>query len=47
MKLLIEHGADVNARGGEYGNALQIASYKGHEEIAKLLMENGARIKWI
>ena len=26
------------------GNALQAASYKGHEPIAKLLIENGADI---
>jgi hypothetical protein len=24
--------ADVNAQGGEYGNALQAASYGGHEK---------------
>jgi ankyrin repeat protein len=27
VKLLVEKGADVNTQGGEYGNALQAASY--------------------
>jgi ankyrin repeat protein len=26
-----------------YGNALQSASYEGHEAIAKLLIDNGSR----
>ncbi|KAK4220461.1 hypothetical protein QBC38DRAFT_207355, partial [Podospora fimiseda] len=34
---LIGKGADVNAQGGEYGNALQAASSGGHQEIVKLL----------
>jgi len=32
--------ADVNAQGGEYGNALQAASCHGYEAIVKLLLEN-------
>jgi len=32
----------VNAWGGSYGNALQAASYGGHEAITKLLLEKGA-----
>ena len=43
-KLLMEKGADVNAEGGYYGNALQAASYNGHEAIAKLLIEKGADV---
>ncbi|CAG8263195.1 unnamed protein product [Penicillium salamii] len=41
---LIGKGADVNARGGEYGNALQAASLEGHQEIVKLLLDKGADI---
>jgi ankyrin repeat protein len=39
----MEAGADVNAR-NKYGKtALMIASYERYEEIAKLLMEAGAK----
>jgi hypothetical protein len=31
VSLLVDKGADVNAQGGAYGNALQTASYRGHE----------------
>jgi ankyrin repeat protein len=34
----------VNAQGGYYGNALQAASYKGHELVVKLLLDKGADI---
>ncbi|KAK4891543.1 hypothetical protein LTR27_009874 [Elasticomyces elasticus] len=38
VRALLEAGADVNARGGEYGNALQAASYNGHTEIVEALL---------
>jgi hypothetical protein len=41
---LIGKGADVNAQGGEFGNALQAASSKGHQEIVKLLLDKGADV---
>ncbi|KAK4220401.1 hypothetical protein QBC38DRAFT_404939, partial [Podospora fimiseda] len=41
---LIGKGADVNAQGGEYGNALQAASEAGHQEIVKLLLDKGADV---
>jgi ankyrin repeat protein len=44
VKLLLENGAEVNAKGGLYGNALQAASYGGNEAIVKLLLENGAEV---
>lgn len=43
-KLLFNKGADVNAKGGLYGNALQVASCEGHEVIAKLLLGKGADV---
>jgi ankyrin repeat protein len=43
-KLLLQKGADVNARGGTYGNALQAASSNGHEAIVHLLLEQGADV---
>ena len=41
---LLKNGVDVNVQGGEYGNALQAASYNGHDTIARLLIENGADV---
>jgi predicted kinase len=35
---------DVNAQGGYYGNALQAASFKGHQGVVKLLLEEGADV---
>ena len=37
--MLLEKGADVNAQGGEYENALQAASSRGHGAIVKVLLE--------
>jgi hypothetical protein len=44
LKLLLDKGADVNAHGGRYGNALQAASSRGHEQIVKLLLDKGADV---
>ena len=41
---LIEKGADVNAQGGWYENALKVASTTGHVKIVQLLLDNGADI---
>jgi ankyrin repeat protein len=44
VELLLGKGADVNAQGsgGEYGNALQAASFRGHEKVVELLLGRGA-----
>jgi ankyrin repeat protein len=42
--LVFEDGADINAQGGVYGNALQAASFKGHNKTVKLLLAHGADI---
>ena len=43
-RLLLDKEADVNAQGGYYGNALQAASDRGHEQIVKLLLDNKAEV---
>jgi ankyrin repeat protein len=44
VRLLLEKGAEVNAKGGPYGTALQAASYSGHEAVVRLLLEKGAEV---
>jgi hypothetical protein len=41
--MLIDKGADVNAQGGRYGNALQAASARGQKAVVKMLMAWGTR----
>jgi ankyrin repeat protein len=40
--MLLNKGADVNAHGGHYGNALQAASVDGHNQVVKMLLDKGA-----
>jgi hypothetical protein len=44
VEQLLEDGADVNAQGGQYGNALQAASYMGHLAVVELLLSQGADV---
>ena len=37
VQRLLEEGADVNAQGGHYDNALQTASDRGHGQIFQRL----------
>jgi ankyrin repeat protein len=39
----LDKGADVNAQGGYFGNALQAASAEGYQEIVQLLLDKGAQ----
>lgn len=41
---LLDMGALVNAQGGEYGNALQAASWQGNEALVRLLLEKGVDV---
>jgi ankyrin repeat protein len=41
VRLLLDKGADVNAQGGVYGNALYAASIRGHEAVVQLLRDKG------
>jgi ankyrin repeat protein len=43
-RTLLDNGAEVNAQGGAYGNALQAASARGHEQVVKTLLNAGADI---
>ncbi|KAJ5520152.1 NACHT nucleoside triphosphatase [Penicillium fimorum] len=36
--------AAFNAQGGEYGNALQAASYSGHEKVVQILLDHDADV---
>jgi hypothetical protein len=40
--MLLDKGADVNAQGGDYGNALQAASWGRHKQVVKMLLDAGA-----
>jgi ankyrin repeat domain-containing protein 50 len=42
--LLLEQGADANAQGGRYGNALQTAAICGKEAVVGELLERGAAV---
>jgi ankyrin repeat protein len=44
VRLLLERGANVNARGGQYGCALHTALAKRNEKLAQLLIKSGADI---
>jgi len=43
-KLLLEHGANINAQGEHLDTALVAASRGGHKTLVKLLFDNGADI---
>jgi len=44
VRLLLENGANVNARDRYGWTALMWAVFKGYKEIVKLLLENGADV---
>ncbi|KAI8210061.1 putative ankyrin repeat protein [Colletotrichum sp. SAR 10_76] len=41
---LLDMGADVNAQGGKYGNALQAACHAENSDMIRLLLDRGAEI---
>jgi ankyrin repeat protein len=44
VQLLLEKGADVNAKDDDGRTALMLAAEKGHTEIVQLLLERGANV---
>jgi ankyrin repeat protein len=44
--LVEEAGADVNARGGYFGSALNISFLRGSLDMIKLILDKGADIDW-
>ena len=44
LSLLIENGADINAKANDGWTALMEAAYEGHIETIKFLIEKGADI---
>ena len=44
VRLLIEYGADVNARGEYYDTPLHLASYSGSADTVRLLIKHGAEV---
>ena len=44
VTLLVEQGADVNAKGGYSGNALYLACCGGHMDVVNFLFEKGADV---
>jgi ankyrin repeat protein len=45
VRLLVEKGADVKAKGNAGATALHGAAWKGHEAVVRLLVEKGANVK--
>jgi len=44
VKSILDKGADVNAQGGYYGNALQAASEGGYDQVVQILLAKGADV---
>ncbi|KFY95523.1 hypothetical protein V500_02750 [Pseudogymnoascus sp. VKM F-4518 (FW-2643)] len=44
VEQLLSAGADVNAQGGIFGNALQAALEEGHNKTVEVLLSNGANV---
>lgn len=44
VRLLLDHGIDPIAKGGEFGSALRAASLGGHETVIRTLINRGADV---
>ena len=43
VRLLLDYGANVNARDKKGVTALVVAAIKGHEDVKAILLERGAK----
>lgn len=43
-ELLLDHGANINIKGGEYPVPISLAIHDGNIEVLKLLLERGAKV---
>ena len=44
VKILIDHGMDVNASSGSHGTAIEAAARYGHERVVELLISHGGNV---
>ena len=44
VRLLLEHGADVNARENDHSTPLHVAARNGRVEVVRVLLEHGANV---
>ncbi|CAG8218240.1 unnamed protein product [Penicillium olsonii] len=44
VEMLLNSGADPNAQGGRYGNALQLASFYGYADVVERILNAGADV---
>ena len=42
--MLLDNGADIDARGDMRGTALELASNNGYENVVRMLLDNGADV---
>jgi hypothetical protein len=45
--IICTHGEDVNAESGYHGTPLRAASYKGHIDVVRILLDHGANVNTI
>lgn len=47
VKFLLDAGADQEHKTDEMHTALMEASMDGHVEVARLLLDHGAQVRWL
>lgn len=44
VRYLLDHGAEINSKGGFYGNALRAAIVRRHEKVVQILLDGGVDV---